>query len=248
MRKHLFFTITVASLFIITSCKKESNKSGSVLQGYRDSMYHYNTTYASGEINSLSYVNGGLAWNFEHKENYVKASTSDFYVEYFLNESKLPKRIFKNYQASTNEIFFHYKMGTNLLDSAVSVNSFAWAQKEKYTFTYNGGNITQVAIQFFYKDGTSGIISISYTYYSAPNIFRNTDSLLYIYINPAADLSYNNILFYFPKVFSEATFHTYSIQHAVRPRQGKLNYTLNNKGKIAKEWYEDYGYSYEYFY
>ncbi|HVG13631.1 MAG TPA: hypothetical protein VM935_01685 [Chitinophagaceae bacterium] len=251
MIRRTLLTAILASICMLIGCKKESREPGLILQGYKDSMDRFNATYTNGKINALSVFDDKPMWKFQYKEKYVKASRDGINVEYFLNNANLPNKISRfyfatsNYPSFSNEILFYYKAGTNYLDSAVALSTSTWKEKVKYTFTYNGDNIAKATEQVFYKDGVETESVTSYTYESSPNIFRNTDPLLYVYINPIADLSYHNFLFYFPKIFSAHTFSTYSLHSG---RVGKLNYTLNDKGKITKEWYDQYGYGYEYFY
>ena len=241
------FYLVAALIVIIVSCKKEQSKS--TLTGYKDSLSKYQAAYTNGKISVLQ-SSDASQWLFEYKDDYVKVSEFPFssYFEYFLNNSKLPISIIKHYdQSHKGELNFFYKAGTITLDSAVLTE--AWAPfKVKYTFTYSGGNINQISIDNFNADGTVSKTNFSYTYYTTPNIFRSTDSLLYIYINPQADLNFHNLLFYFPKIFSAATFKTYSYFDGIKLNGGTLNYTTNSVGKVTKEWYDGYGYGYDYFY
>jgi len=239
--------LIAASIVIIVSCKKEQSKSK--LTGYKDSMYKYQAYYTNGKISALQ-ISDGYQKRFEYKEDYVKVTDFPFtsFFEYFLNNSKLPTSIIQHYdQSHKGELNFFYKAGTIILDSAVwTVAGVPF--KEKYAFTYSGGNINEIRIDHFNSDGTVSKTNFSYTYYTSPNIFRSTDSLLYIYINPQADLNFHNLLFYFPKIFSAATFKTYSHFDGVKLNGGTLNYTTNSAGKITKEWYDGYGYGYDYYY
>ncbi|MDQ3845639.1 MAG: hypothetical protein M3342_16760 [Bacteroidota bacterium] len=252
MRIYFFYVLVVVASISALSCKKREhiNNSKNLLSGYKDSLSRYNVTYTNGRINTLL-RNGVFYYSFEYKDNYVKASEQQAYIEYFLNNSGLPLRIIRKYGVSNvDETHFYYKTGTNILDSVVSNNSYDWlAIYDKYSFLYNGGNIEQVIKSSFYRNGTVSKDTFSYTYNPTPNIFRHTDPLLYIYVNPGFAMYYfQNLLFYFPKVFSAATFNTYSFPEGTRRRHGKLNYILNSKGKITKEWYDGWGHPYEYYY
>jgi hypothetical protein len=242
------FYLTAALIVIISSCKKEQSKS--TLTGYKDSMSKYEAFYTDGKITVLQSSDGSQR-RFEYKDDYVKVTEFPYssYYEYFLNNSKLPIRIIKHYDSTyKGELNFFYKAGTVILDSAVLTEAWALPIKTKYSFTYSGGNINQISIDYFNADGTVSKNNFSYTYYTAPNIFRSADSLLYIYVNPQADLSFHNILFYFPKIFSASTFKTYSYFDGIKQNGGTLNYTTNSLGKVTKESYNGYGYGYDYFY
>jgi hypothetical protein len=241
------FYLVAALIVIIVSCKKEQSKS--TLTGFKDSLSKYQAYYTDGKISVLQ-SSGSSQWRFEYKGDYVKATEVPFssFYEYFLNNSKLPIRIIQHYhQSNKGELNFFYKSGTIILDSAVW--TVAWAPfKVKYSFTYSGGNINEISIDNFNADGTVSKTNFSYTYYTTPNIFRSTDSLLYIFINPQADLNFHNQLFYFSKIFSAATFKTYSYFDGIKLNRGTLYYTTNSVGKVSKEWYDGYGYGYDYFY
>jgi hypothetical protein len=244
---HIVLAVVITGMI---SCKKEGIVNGSKgqLMGYKDSLWKFDALYTNGKINSLQ-DNHNSIWSFEYAENYVKATGEQSYYEYFLNNSKfLPNRIMQHYgQSYKTEINFFYKGGTNVLDSVVSTNTWS-SLKTKYTFTYNVGNIEQVSAACLYPDGTVVKDSFSYTYNSTPNIFQRADPLLYIYVNPQTDLNFHNLLFYFPKVFSVATFNTFSYFQGYTRKEGKLNFETNQAGKITREWYTGYGYGYDYYY
>lgn len=242
----------VITLIAFASCKKE-NGSTSVLKVYTDSMDVFNFTYTNGEANAI--YNSGLNkyLSFEHKQNYIKAIRSDMEVEYFLNSYKLPVRIVYTFKGGASPIIreanYYYKQGTKNLDSVTSNAGWDGAIKNKYLFVYNGENIEKVTIYSHYSYTTAvSESSLSYTYTSTPNVFRNSDPLLFIYTNPLASFSYHSLLFYFPKTFSASTFATGSHPNYPAEKTFKLHYSTNSDGKIIKEWYDGFAHPHEYGY
>jgi hypothetical protein len=248
MRKaYLLCFIVIAVAF--TACKKE-NEAASVLKTYSDSMALLNFTYKDKKVDAVFTSTSNKYVSFVHGENYIKAIGKGIEVEYFLNSFKLPVRIVYFYGVPGKyEVNYYYKQGTNILDSVVNTSGSNGTIREKYSFEYNGENIEKVIIHSSYSFTTAISESfLSYTYSSAPNIFRNSDPLLFIYTNPLAELNYHSLLFYFPKIFSGSTFATCSYPYNTTIKIGKLNYSTNGAGKIVKEWYVGFGHPHEYFY
>jgi hypothetical protein len=247
--KKFYLLLFIISPVVFLACKKE-NGSASVLRSYTDSMGLFNFTYTNNMATTIFTSNWKKYISFQHKENYIKAIGIDMETEYFLNSFKLPVRIVYSYDGSnTHEVNYYYKAGTKILDSVVSNVGYAGTIKDKYTFAYNGENIEKVIVTSYYSY-TSAVSQsfLSYTYSSAPNVFRNSDPLLFIYTNPLGLFNYHSLLFYFPKTFSASTFATCSYPDYTGTKMVKLNYSTNSDGKIVKEWYEGFAHPHEYGY
>ncbi|MGI8950777.1 MAG: hypothetical protein ACR2FN_04230 [Chitinophagaceae bacterium] len=193
----------------------------------------------------IHYINSPDSNHYAHldySDNYIKVSDLQGlnYTEYFLTDLKLPLKIVKysDYSINPETINFFYKPGTNLLDSVNDIhaqNTYA-----HYELNYDGENIIEIK-QFI----NSLESDFSYSYdTSTPNIFRQTDSLLYVYTNPFGGVGGGGIVGsdffgYFPKLFSASTFKTvtYRVAEGAPNLTDTLNYTLNNKGKISSEGY-----------
>ena len=135
---------------------------------------------------------------------------------------------------------FFYKAGTNVLDS---VNGYYLNTSNSYmhfTFEYEGGNISKTI-------RNEGLLTdtFTYAYDVTPNLFRNSDPLLYVYsdlwgqLSPLCyyDYPFYTMVFFFPKVFSTSTLSTFSYTSWGSIINGKLNYKLSNDNKVLKEWY-----------
>jgi hypothetical protein len=248
MKKILVYVLLGLTTFYIISCKKDGVSNG--LTGYKDTLGVCNAKYSNGRLSTISSGPGvNATWSFEYKPQYVKAFIDSFQIEYFLSSANLPLRITRTYNGGDiSEMAFFYKNGSTILDSAVSVRSRQYIIKNEYTFTYDGENIKEMKNLNFYFDGRTSIDTFSYTYRNTPNVFRSTDPLLYIYINPQADERFHNQLSYFPKIFSASTFASFSDRDGLVRKESIMNYTTDAKGRITKEWYTGFGHPYEYYY
>ena len=168
-----------------------------------------------------------------------------------MNDSKLPMRMTRHETRSdstqyNSEADFFYKPGTNVLDSVNGYYSDTSSSYIHFTFEYEGENISKTIRKYGAFTDT-----FSYAYDVTPNLFRNSDPLLYIYsdlleLSPLDyyDYPFYTMIFFFPKVFSTSTLNTFSYTSWGSIINGKLNYTLSNDNKILKEWYGGYGKEY----
>ncbi len=261
------FPIFILSIFMLTACRKnedifitDANENDSELTGIKgDSIGIWEYRYSDKRIAEIytAYPQGGNlpTHHYAHIEylgdSIVKISSPDYYnvyVEYFLMNFKLPLRLQYHYEDTAGspifkaETDFFYKPGTNLLDS-VNVKLFiSNGYYVHYAFEYENQNISKfIRTHFDFNSTDTPYKDTFYFSYdtSTPNIFRQTDSLLYIYENPFADFSYYNMLLYFPKLFSESTIRKVSRTVYGKTIDAGLNYTLTDRNKISKESYND---------
>ena len=263
--KNILFLYLIALSFILISCKKGSSgdaKISSRLIGVQDSMYLLSFIYEGDKIThaNFSFSNSPLKSdyaNFEYSGDTdikVSSPTSDVRTEFFINDSKLPVRMTRHETGTDGTKYnskadFFYKPGTNVLDS---VNGYYLNTSTRYihfTFEYDGGNISKTI-----RNEGLLIDTFTYAYDVTPNLFRNSNPLLYVYSDPLGQLSpvyyydypFYTMVFFFPKVFSGSTLNTFSYTSWGRIIHGKLSYTLSNDNKVSKEWYGGYGKEYLY--
>jgi hypothetical protein len=178
-------------------------------------------------------------------DNYIKVTMPTdelLYTEYYLNNFKLPVTIIKHSGSLEPETLnFSYKQGTNLLDS-VNDSRIAGYYSMHYAFNYQEDNISDILITQPFSGG-SGNYSLHYTYdLSTPNIFKHTDSLLFIYTDPfASQISTTYIPHnFFANLFSASTFETISFIGDPFNYSDTLNYTLDIDDKISSLGYNGY--------
>ncbi len=186
----------------------------------------------------------------------IQYVTVDFYdvnnykIIYALASSKLPLHIDESYfvngvQYHSNIAEFIYLPGTDLLDSVI-VNTNVNAPII-FKFTYTGKNITSVVETQVYNNNSYLLSTFNYTYDNKPNVFRNTDSLLYIYTYPMTALRAQSMVVaaFFAETFSASKFNNISTDGITNGAWNqnlfgsKMTYTKNAAGKITEEIFTD---------
>ncbi|HEV8084516.1 MAG TPA: hypothetical protein VGP55_15015 [Chitinophagaceae bacterium] len=265
--KNILFLSLITLSFILLNCKKNDNATAisklTAMGGIQDSGIVVSFVYAEDKISHSNYeifgsVNSEPFANFEYSgNNDIKVSSlySDLNIEFFLNDSKLPVRMTRHETGTDGTEYnskadFFYKPGTNVLDSVNGYYLNTTTSYIHFTFEYNGANISK-AIR---RQGPAMDI-FSYVYDTQSNLFRSSDSLLYIYSNlfdqltPLSsyyDYTFYSMIFFFPKVFSTSMLSAFSYTSGNTVVSGKLNYTLSDDNKVLKEWYGGYGREYIY--
>jgi|GEM_PF-2323237 len=174
---------------------------------------------------------------------------------YSLSYSKLPLRIDQsNYidgiEHNSNFMDFSYFPSTDLLDSVI-VNGVTLPLLNGvsnghiiFKFIYTGQNITNITESIADSNNQNVVLSTSdFTYSATPNIFRHTDSLLYIYTYPQIPSwgQPQDIAVFFAETFSASTFNsvtTSDVNNGIGDLisiSSKMVYSLNANGRIIQE-------------
>ncbi len=177
------------------------------------------TNLNSFEYVSLSFVEDTLNWT----------------INYTLTPSKLPLRIAGDINAE-----FIYLPNTNLLDSVIL---YSGSDQLIFNVTYTGQNITEVTESQVLNNQNTVIGTYTYTYTTTPNVFRQTDSLLYIYSYPQTPFDQSPVIAaFFAETFSASTFDSLCTYGPINYTgvitdtiSGKMTYSLNADGKITEE-------------
>lgn len=264
----VLFLLTLA--FAFCTCKKSTTSLASAskedltriisISSDVDTSANFFYSYTDNRITDiyLFYQNLLDSFHYAHLDysgdNYIKVSdpqkTELHYTEYYLNDLKLPLKIIKHSDILDEKetINFYYKQGTNLLDS-ISDSSVHGYYSMHYKFNYEGQNISKILITQSYPGG-SGEYNLNYTYdISTANIFKYTDSLLYVYTDPFAQQISTTYIpqNFFANTFSESTFHTILYTGDPFSYSDTISYTLNSDGKISSLGYNGYlGSTYSY--
>lgn len=171
-------------------------------------------------------------------------------IIYVLNQYKLPVNIyycdspyslnFMNY--TSNLASFYYVNDSPLLDSANAYFGNSLNAILSFKMVYTGANIT--FIHQTYSDNGSidddGYIYLGYS--NNPNVFRSTDSLIYIYTYPYTTLSNQppEMACYFAETFSGSTWNSIQLSGPLNgayypDTTSTVSCTLNGSGKILSE-------------
>jgi hypothetical protein len=171
----------------------------------------------------------------------------DYSITYALTTSKLPLRIDEHsfYGGSTyanNIAKFVYSQSTDLLDSVIAFPDKPYYGPLIFKFTYTGQNITQVTESQISNSIRYSIDTFNFTYSNTPNVFRYTNSLLYIYTDPISVFHAQPpfVASFFAETFSASTFNSMTISNAGFAWAGytgtyTMNFTLNAEGRITEE-------------
>ena len=173
----------------------------------------------------------------------VRSAGNSF--NYKLNSSDLPLLISDSYTDSggivheSNLAEFIYLPNTDILDS---INKFySDTLNFVYKFEYSGQNISKITEWQKTPTMYLSVATFEYTYGTTANVFRQTDSLLYIYNYPNTAILGQTIVagFFFAETFSKSTFSsmkTYELVNDGNPYNSyKISCELNSKGKITSE-------------
>ena len=167
-------------------------------------------------------------------------------MTYTLTPSKLPLSIDYSYsvggiEKKSNGARFFYHLNSDILDSVIiSANNGLII----FTFTYDNQNISKLTESHVYNDQKMELETYDFTYGATPNIFRQTDSLLYIYKYPVTAFYAQPMVIaaFFAETFSAATFNSVTATGILNEAWGSgaaissnMNYSLNADGKIAEE-------------
>jgi hypothetical protein len=248
-----YITFIYVSFILLTSCNRNNNfiaNDGVRLKSITsDSAGTLQFAYSNDTITSVS---GGENANIQYisigDTPCVSISYSDGeMIKYYLNLFKLPiKIVFYNTSGVANADYgvdFIYQKGTFLLDSAILRES---GYKLIFNVVYSGNNISQIQESYVSTTQNTVVAIFDYTYSSENNIFRKTDSLLYVYsyIQPAVDRQAMVTATYFAETFSASTFSGIKVSGITSDyvfpdnQTSTMTPSLNN-GKIVKEFFSD---------
>lgn len=200
-----------------------------------------------GTMANIQYVNTNSIQNVT--VNFFP-DPSNYTIAYSVTSSKLPLRIEQSYIFNGTEYKsdiadFSYLLNTDLLDSVI-LNP-GGNGPIIFKFTYADQNITGVTERQVSNNENVVIGTFSFTYSATPNIFRNTDSLLYIYTYPQTALRAQSMVVavFFAETFSASTFNTVTTSGITNGAwnqdsiSSKMIYTLNANGKIIEEAFDN---------
>lgn len=176
--------------------------------------------YSEGQFNFFDSIQNLNTGSFQYEEvmmlsdsfHEVIADTFHNVTTYTFTSSKLPPRVDYSYSAdglekkSSGPRFF-YHLNSNILDSVTLV---AYNVPIIFTFTYNNHNISKLTESHLYNNQKMELETYDFTYGATPNIFRQTDSLLYIYKYPLTGPYAQPMVIaaYFAETFSASTFNS----------------------------------------
>jgi len=262
--KYILFIFIIASGMI--SCRKSNNLStsndGSKLTAISsDSAGAWKFEYTGNLITSL-----GPDTDLNHYGNtaniqYINTDSiqyvtvnffpdpSNYTIRYSLTSSKLPLQIDQSDNVGGTEhkyniAKFSYLPNTDLLDS-VLFNDYN--NLIIFKCTYTGKNITVVTETEVSNNINLVIGTFNFTYSATPNIFRYTDSLIYIYTYPQMALWAQSMVVaaFFAETFSVSTFNSVTTGGITNGAwnqdsiSSKMTYTLNADGKVTEEAFDN---------
>ncbi|MGN6531983.1 MAG: hypothetical protein ACTHK0_09545 [Ginsengibacter sp.] len=194
--------------------------------------------------------------------NYTKTDSNEivsigfpqgnYTINYKLKSSKLPLLIYytnpdTTYVHSPYMAEFFYIPGSDILDSVV----YHYFYPVVFKFTYSGQNISRITEWKELPAEKLQIGTFDFTYDSTPNIFRQTDPLLYIYSYPASAFSQTMVMAtFFAETFSGSTFNSVAtsgitsnpwsqspVTYTMTPNliTSTMTYSLNSHGKVTEE-------------
>lgn len=207
--------------------------------------------YSSALINffdSIQYLNTD---SFQYVSVYMSSDTFHSAMTYTLTPSKLPLSIDYSYsvggiEMKVNGAKFFYHLNSDILDSVIIDDNNG---PIIFAFTYNNQNITEVKESQVYDNQKMELETYDFTYGTTPNVFRQTDSLLYIYSYPQTAFYAQPMVIaaFFAETFSAATFNSVTATGILNEAWGSdaaissnMNYSLNEDGKITEESFNSY--------
>jgi hypothetical protein len=254
----VFYSCKKDAAILTSKTSKDSTKIISISSN-EDTSANFFYSYTNNRVTDIYWFYQNLLDSFHYAhldylgDNYIKVTDPKNelrYTEYYLTDLKLPLTIIKHPDILDEKeiINFYYKQGTNLLDSINDSLTNGYYSMH-YDFNYEGENISKILITGSYSGG-SGEYSLNYTYdTSTPNIFRYTDSLLYVYTDPFAQQISTTYIpqNFFANTFSASTFRTISYTGNPFNYAATISYILNYNGKISSIGYNGYlGSTYSY--
>jgi hypothetical protein len=249
-----YAVVLYVSILLLASCQRSNilNESGNngnkLISISSDSAGIFQFGYSHDTITSVS---GNQSANIQFIKTGDTPCVSISYpghtdtTKYFLNSFKLPTKIALIIDGveSAYRVDFFYQNGTALLDSAV-VNEYG--RQLIFKATYSGNNISQIQESDVYPTQSAIVATFNYTYSSENNIFRKTDSLLYIYsyIQPVLENQAMVSATFFAETFSASTFnsiHVSGITSNAFPNNqtSTMIPSVNKNGKIVAETFSD---------
>jgi hypothetical protein len=229
----------------------ECDSAGSWEFGYAGNLIakmSQDTTVAGGS--SIQYTDSGSDQLVTVFSTYDSIS---YPIIYTVSAAKLPLTIDQPYTYGgtpyLEEADFIYFPMTSLLDS-VTLTLYGGGNTQlqnTYKFTYTDQNITQIDMNLVSGNVSYGIGSVAVAYSHSANIFRHTDSLLYIYAYPGTVFQAQPMLIaaFFAETFSASTFNGISLSGLIteayqNDTSSKMTYTLNQDGKLIAETFDDF--------
>jgi hypothetical protein len=222
-------------IFGMIACRKSNASlvagSGSRLTGiFVDSPgIILNLGYTGDQITSMG---RNYATNIE----YTDTNATQYVILHFYPDS-LDYSI--TYALTTSKL---YSQSTDLLDSVIAFPDTPYYGPLIFKFTYTGQNITQVTESQISNSIRYSIDTFNFTYSNTPNVFRYTNSLLYIYTDPISVFHAQPpfVASFFAETFSASTFNSMTISNAGFAWAGytgtyTMNFTLNAEGRITEE-------------
>lgn len=225
--------IGLGVLFLtLISCEKQQLFQQSRLMSFKDATRSYSLVYEGNKVNSIRVDAGPGApftiVNYSYALDYIKAtlhpSTGYSYVEYFMRKGVLPAEIVKHRLVNGKDSIisrtsFYYRENSDQIDSVVLKNN----SRLSFIPVYAGGNITDYYLAI---DKKPPVLSGSFLYYPVVNVFKTTNSLLFVYSSPVFEFE----TFLMPRIFSEQTMKKFN--------GGSFKYDTDSKGNLSVE---DYG-------
>src|ERR1035437_5560206 len=258
--KYLFFVFICAIITI--SCRKgdnlrTSNNGTRLMAVSNDSAGTWKFGYTDNSITSIARDSNRTIHSFIDYLQYTTINsvqyvtltsvqdTFNYSESYTLTSSKLPLSIDAMYtingvKHTTNVAKFFYQQNTDLLDSVLyHPGSSLFVFKVIYT----GKNITEITENQISNNQSAVINTFNFTYGTTPNVFLNTDSLLYIYTYPHTALFAQPMVIaaFFAETFSASTFDSITTSGITNAGwnqvtiSSRMMYTLNADGKITEE-------------
>lgn len=259
-----YFSIILIFIVGIISCRKNNfssrtkNVESKLNAIYSDSAGAWKFGYTNELITSLSpdteIAQYGNTANIQYVQadpiQYVKlnftADPTSFFLRFLLTPSKLPLQIDQGYFAGGTEhsaefAKFIYVKNTNLLDSVI-VKVYS-GLSIIFKIIYTNQNIINITETSIYDGQRLATGTFNFSYIGVPNIFRHTDSLLYIYSYPQTVFYAQPMVIpaFFAETFSVSTFNSISISSipgnlwGQDPVISKMTYVLNEDEKITEE-------------
>lgn len=257
-----YIIVIFIGCFTMIACRKSSILSSSFVgdkskliglsndsMGKRDLIYTGNSVTGiknyysnSNSIYPIQYVNTD---SFQYVKVIMSSDTFHSVMTYTLTPSKLPLSIDHSYivdgiEKKSNYARFFYHLKSDILDSVlIPANNGIII----FTFTYNNQNITKIKESQVNNNQKMEVETYNFTYGITSNIFRQTDSLLYIYTYPESVFFAQPMVIaaFFAEAFSAATFNSVTTTGILCLGWNSLiissnmNYSLNGDGKIAQE-------------
>lgn len=251
-----YLTAVSIILFLLSSCTRNNNLN---VSGNSVAKLKSITSDSAGTLqfgytgDTITNVSGSENANIQYISNNDTPSISVLYssgetIKYFLNSFKLPVKIVfydnSGVEITNYGVDFFYQNGTSLLDSAIVREN---GPRLIYKTTYSGNNISGIQESYVYATDNVVVANFNYTYSSENNIFRKTDSLLFIYsyIQPVLSQQAMVAATFFAETFSASTFSSIQVSGItsdyVFPNNEKSTMTpsVNKYGKIVAERFSD---------